>query len=108
MLSHIPSSGLESGMAGMPDFYKEDELKYHGKVNRGVRKINLLQVCGAQVPWQGQQGRQEAQPSQGMWGARTMARSTGAPGSSTFSRYVGRKNHGQVNRHQEAQPSPDM
>jgi hypothetical protein len=44
MLSHIPTSGLESGMAGMPDFYKEDELKYHGKVNRGVRQINLLQV----------------------------------------------------------------
>jgi hypothetical protein len=28
----------------MRDFYKEDELKYHGKVNRGVRQLNLLQV----------------------------------------------------------------
>ena len=44
MLSHAPTSGIESGMAGMPDFYKEDELKYHGKVNRGVRQVNLLQV----------------------------------------------------------------
>jgi hypothetical protein len=44
MLSHAPTSGLESGMAGMPDFYKEDELKYHGKVNRGIRQVNLFQV----------------------------------------------------------------
>jgi hypothetical protein len=44
MLSHAPTSGLESGMASMRDFYKEDELKYHGKVNRGVRQLNLLQV----------------------------------------------------------------
>jgi hypothetical protein len=46
MLSHAPTSGLESGMAGMPHFYKEDELKYHGKVNRGIRQVNLQQVRG--------------------------------------------------------------
>jgi hypothetical protein len=41
--SHAPLSGLENGSPGIPDFYKEDELKYHGRRNRGLVKLNLLQ-----------------------------------------------------------------
>jgi len=43
--SHYPLSGLEAGPSNSsePDFYKEDELKYHGRRNRGVKMINFLQ-----------------------------------------------------------------
>ena len=41
--SHRPSSGLESKdeEPSVPDFYHDDELKYHGKDNRGVTSINF-------------------------------------------------------------------
>ena len=41
--SHSPKSGLESGAVtpSVPDFYHDDELKYHGKENRGVTSINF-------------------------------------------------------------------
>ena len=43
MYSHIPLSGLERGPdPSIPDFYREDELKYHGKENRGVDTIDFL------------------------------------------------------------------
>ena len=43
MYSHSPASGLESKAEepSQPDFYKDDELKYHGKKNRGVTSINF-------------------------------------------------------------------
>lgn len=34
-------SGLESGDAKVKDFYRSDELKYHGKKNRGVLNLNF-------------------------------------------------------------------
>ena len=41
--SHRPHSGLESKdeTASVPNFYHDDELKYHGKDNRGVSSINF-------------------------------------------------------------------
>ncbi len=43
MYSHRPASGLERGPdPSIPDFYREDELKYHGKVNRGVDTIDFM------------------------------------------------------------------
>ena len=42
--SHSPLSGLETGEPGVPDFYRENELKYHGRANRGVTAINFMQV----------------------------------------------------------------
>ena len=41
--SHSPGSGLESKKEepSVPEFYKDDELKYHGKTNRGVTSINF-------------------------------------------------------------------
>jgi len=39
-------SGLESGNALRPDFYREDELKYHGRSDRGV--ISNLNFAGDQ------------------------------------------------------------
>ena len=36
MYSHIPKSGLEKGNPSVKDFYMADELKYHGKKNRGA------------------------------------------------------------------------
>ena len=41
--SHSPHSGLESKEeeASVPNFYHDDELKYHGKENRGVTSINF-------------------------------------------------------------------
>jgi len=41
--SHSPHSGLESKeeQASVPNFYHDDELKYHGKENRGVTSINF-------------------------------------------------------------------
>ena len=40
--SHAPRSGLENGNPSIPDFYKEDEIKYHGKKNRGDRQLDLI------------------------------------------------------------------
>ena len=40
--SHSPSSGLEKGTPSVPDFYKKDELKYHGKKNRGKVDMNFF------------------------------------------------------------------
>ena len=40
--SHSPSSGLEKGTPSIPDFYKKDELKYHGKKNRGKVDMNFF------------------------------------------------------------------
>ena len=42
--SHSPLSGLETGEPGVPDFYRDNELKYHGRANRGVTTINFMQV----------------------------------------------------------------
>ena len=42
--SHSPLSGLETGEPGVPDFYRDNELKYHGRANRGVTAINFMQV----------------------------------------------------------------
>lgn len=40
---HIPPSGLEKDEASIKDFYKADELKYHGNGDqRGVLSINFL------------------------------------------------------------------
>ena len=39
---HIPKSGLEKGSPSIPDFYRPDELKYHGKRNRGVLSMNFF------------------------------------------------------------------
>lgn len=40
---HAPLSGLEKEMASVQEFYKQDELKYHGhKSQRGVTQINFL------------------------------------------------------------------
>ncbi|KAK3860027.1 hypothetical protein Pcinc_033899 [Petrolisthes cinctipes] len=42
---HSPSSGLEAGQASsIPDFYRPDEIKYHGKRDqRGVTTINFME-----------------------------------------------------------------
>ena len=40
--SHAPRSGIEADNPSIPDFYKEDEFKYHGKINRGDRKLQLM------------------------------------------------------------------
>jgi len=42
MYSHSPASGLEAGEASILDFYRPDELKYHGKKNRGTSVINFF------------------------------------------------------------------
>ncbi len=39
---HRPSSGLEKGNANIPDFYRPDEIKYHGKKNRGIVRMNFF------------------------------------------------------------------
>lgn len=40
---HSPKSGLEKDMATVKDFYKPDELKYHGHGDqRGVASINFF------------------------------------------------------------------
>ena len=41
--SHAPRSGIENGNPSIPDFYKEDEIKYHGKKNRGDRQLSLME-----------------------------------------------------------------
>lgn len=41
---HVPASGLEKERTSVPDFYKPDELKYHGqKMQRGFTQINFLE-----------------------------------------------------------------
>ena len=42
MYSHSPASGLESEQASIPDYYRPDELKYHGKENRGKTSLNFF------------------------------------------------------------------
>jgi len=40
---HSPKSGLEKDVAFVKDFYKQDELKYHGHGSqRGVISINFF------------------------------------------------------------------
>jgi hypothetical protein len=41
--SHSPDSGLEKGTPSVPEFYKKDELKYHGKKNRGKVEMNFFE-----------------------------------------------------------------
>ena len=41
--THRPSSGFEKGSPSVPDFYKPDELKYHGKKNRGIVTMNFFE-----------------------------------------------------------------
>jgi hypothetical protein len=41
--SHSPPSGIEAGTAKNPMFYKPDEIKYHGSVNRGATTINFFE-----------------------------------------------------------------
>ena len=40
--SHSPRSGIEADNPTEPEFYKEDEIKYHGRKNRGERKLELV------------------------------------------------------------------
>jgi hypothetical protein len=40
--THRPASGLERGMPSIEDFYRPDEVKYHGKDNRGFATINFF------------------------------------------------------------------
>ncbi len=54
MYSHRPASGLERGPdPSIPDFYREDELKYHGKVNRGVDTIDFMGELHLERSFQG-------------------------------------------------------
>ena len=63
---HRPKSGLEAGSASVPNFYRPDELKYHGHGSqRGVSSIAFLEggangqelspqaydFCGAEWRW---------------------------------------------------------
>ena len=41
--NHRPASGLEIGEASTPDFYRLDEVKYHGKLNRGQSMVNFFE-----------------------------------------------------------------
>ncbi|XP_060536686.1 uncharacterized protein LOC132708394 isoform X2 [Cylas formicarius] len=48
---HVPKSGIESGQASTKDFYKADELKYHGHKNqRGVISLNFYDEKKAIAP----------------------------------------------------------
>lgn len=41
---HFPASGIEKEASSVPDFYKPDELKYHGhRSQRGFTQINFLE-----------------------------------------------------------------
>ena len=44
MYVHSPPSGLEVGNALVADFYRQDELKYHGKNKdqRGTATVNFI------------------------------------------------------------------
>ena len=48
--SHSPRSGIEADNPEEPDFYKEDEIKYHGRKNRGERKLELLTADRREEP----------------------------------------------------------
>lgn len=40
---HFPKSGLERDEASVKDFYRDDELKYHGHGDqRGVLELNFF------------------------------------------------------------------
>jgi len=39
---HSPPSGLETEKSSVADFYRPDELKYHGKKNRGTTIVNFF------------------------------------------------------------------
>lgn len=43
MYVHSPKSGLEKGPKSVPDFYRPDEVKYHGKRDqRGITSLNFF------------------------------------------------------------------
>ncbi|XP_037068630.1 uncharacterized protein LOC119089932, partial [Pollicipes pollicipes] len=62
---HRPKSGLEAGSSSVPNFYRPDEVKYHGSgQQRGVASIDFLEggstqelspraydFCGAEWRW---------------------------------------------------------
>lgn len=49
---HIPKSGIETSKASVKDFYKPDELKYHGHGGqRGVASINFLGNISISLNW---------------------------------------------------------
>ena len=39
---HTPASGIEANTAKNHMFYKPDEIKYHGSVNRGATTLNFF------------------------------------------------------------------
>jgi len=41
---HKPHSGLEKGNPSVENFYRVDEVKYHGKRNRGVALIDFFEI----------------------------------------------------------------
>lgn len=43
MYHHAPASGLEAETPSIPDFYRPDELKYHGRRNRGTTSLNFYE-----------------------------------------------------------------
>ena len=40
--NHNPNSGIEARTAMNTMFYKPDEIKYHGSVNRGATTVNFF------------------------------------------------------------------
>ena len=40
--NHNPNSGIEARTAMDTMFYKPDEIKYHGSVNRGATTLNFF------------------------------------------------------------------
>lgn len=49
---HFPKSGIEAGKASLKDFYRRDELKYHGHgEQRGKTSINFLGTFGYVSQW---------------------------------------------------------
>ena len=43
---HSPRSGLEKGEPGVRDFYRDDELKYHGRASyRGKFLLDFREGC---------------------------------------------------------------
>ncbi|XP_060807673.1 uncharacterized protein LOC106141451 isoform X2 [Amyelois transitella] len=61
---HSPPSGLEKDMAAVADFYRQDELKYHGHGSqRGVTRINFFEeekssISGGVLPLEDKCGGQ--------------------------------------------------
>ena len=41
---HKPDSGLEAGPARITDFYRADEIKYHGRKRRGSLSLNFFEA----------------------------------------------------------------